>query len=132
MMDENELKESYEKEKRMIKRELKKVKISPHKMKLLESVIENTAWMKAKLDAVRMQITTADIVVEYDNGGGQKGIRKNPIFEGYRALWQSYMIGMGRILDAVPEEKRAAVAVQMEADKPGTVLDQIMAKRAAR
>lgn len=128
-MDEDTLKKAYKAEKNMIRRELKKAKISPHKMKLLETVIENTAFMKAKLDQVIEQAAMADIVVEYDNGGGQKGIRKNPIFEGYRGLWQSYMMGMGRILDAMPDEQKAEVESKVEEVKPQTVLEIIQGKR---
>ena len=129
-MDDTALNKAWRKEKQTIRRELKKANISPHKMKLLETVIDNTAFMKAKLDQVKEQVSTADIVVEYDNGGGQKGIRKNPIFEGYRGLWQSYMMGMGRILDAIPEEQQKEITAKMEESKPQTVLEVIQGRRA--
>ncbi len=40
----------------------------------LEPVIENTAWMKAKLDDTREQIKNTSVAIPYDNGGGRKEI----------------------------------------------------------
>lgn len=71
----------------------------------LMPVIENTAWMKVKLDNTREEIESSGVVIEYDNGGGQKGIKENPAFKGYESLWKSYLSGMGRILSAVSDEK---------------------------
>ena len=91
------------------------------------SIIENTAWMKAKLDETRETIKNTAVAIPYDNGGGQKGIRENPLFKGYSALWKSYMSGMNVILDCLPKE----VAKKEEpADKPKTVLELVRAKRA--
>ena len=119
------------KEKRRITRELKKAKISDYKLKVLDPVIANCAWMKVRLDEARDQIRDCDIVVEYDNGGGQKGTRENPIFKAYEALWKSFMLGMNRILDAIPEEKQEELTTQIEEVRPETVLDMIRAKKRA-
>lgn len=121
--------EAVAKEKRKIVRELKRAKISAYKMKILEPIIQNCAWMRVKLDGVREDISMEKITVEYDNGGGQKGIRKNPIFDGYEALWKSYMLGMGRILDCIPDQKEAEEALKVEETRPSTVLDQVRAKQ---
>lgn len=121
--------EAVGREKRKITRELKRAKISGYKMKILEPIIQNCAWMRVKLDEVREDISLEKITVEYDNGGGQKGIRKNPIFDGYEALWKSYMLGMGRILDCIPDRDEAEEALKVEETRPSTVLDQIRAKQ---
>ena len=95
-------------------------------MQTLAPIIENVSWMRAKLDDSRMLIKNSNIVVPYDNGGGQKGIRENPAFKGYESLWKAYMQGMNRILDTLPPE-----AVQEAADtgiRPQTVLDAIRSK----
>lgn len=100
--------------------------ISDRRMKVLTPIIENVSWMRAKLDDSRSLIKNSNIVVPYDNGGGQKGIRENPAFKGYEALWKAYMQGMNRILDTLPPE-----AVQEVTDteiKPQTVLDTIRSK----
>jgi len=86
--------------------------ISEKKVMMLDPVIENTAWMKVKLDEAREVVQESSVVISYDNGGGQTGIRENPIFKGYEALWKSYMSGMNIILNALPKE-----VVEKEADK---------------
>lgn len=86
--------------------------ITDRKIKMLEPVIENTAWMKVKLDEAREVVRDSSVVISYDNGGGQTGIRENPIFKGYEALWKSYMSGMNIILNALPQE-----IVEKEAEK---------------
>lgn len=97
--------------------------ISEKRMKLLEPVILNTAWMRAKLDDAREAIKNSNIVVTYDNGGGQKGIRENPLFKGYENLWRSYMAGMSKIIDCLPDE--IATVESEVADKPKTVLELV-------
>ena len=100
--------------------------ISDRRMQTLAPIIENVSWMRAKLDDSRQLIKNSNIVVPYNNGGGQKGIRENPAFKGYEALWKAYMQGMNRILDTLPpEEIQEAVAPDI---RPQTVLDTIRNK----
>ena len=100
--------------------------ISERRMQTLAPIIENVSWMRAKLDDSRQLIKNSNIVVPYDNGGGQKGIRENPAFKGYEALWKAYMQGMNRILDTLPsEEIQEATSPEI---KPQTVLDTIRGK----
>lgn len=121
--------EAVTKEKRKIIRELKHAKISTHKMKVLEPVIQNCAWMRVKLDEARNGMSQEEIVVDYDNGGGQKGVRKNPFFDGYEALWKAFMLGMSRILDCIPDQEEAEEALKLDETRPATVLDQVLAKQ---
>jgi hypothetical protein len=37
-----------------------------------------------------MQGRNSQLIVGYDNGGGQRGIRKNPIYEAYNQLMANY------------------------------------------
>ena len=100
--------------------------ISERRMQTLMPIIENVSWMRAKLDDSRQLIKNSNIVVPYDNGGGQKGIRENPAFKGYESLWKAYMQGMNRILDTLPpEEIQAATDTEI---RPQTVLDTIRNK----
>lgn len=97
--------------------------ISDRRKKLLEPVIENTAFMKVKLEEARKMVKETSVVIQYDNGGGQKGLRENPIFKGYEALWKSYMAGMNEITKALPQE-----VVKVEAEKiieAKTMLDMV-------
>lgn len=100
--------------------------ISEDRIQLLDSVIDNTVWMKSKLDEAREQIRNSTVAISYNNGGGQTGVRENPLFKGYEALWKSYMSGMNVIMAALPQK-----VVEKEAEKidtPKTVLQLVRAK----
>ena len=115
-------------EKTRIKRLLKESGTSDARMKMLEPVIENVAWMKIKLDQAREKIKTSGIVMPYDNGGGQTGIRENPAFKGYEALWKSYMAGMSKLLETMPPEVIEAEEKTEKEQAPVTVLELIRTK----
>lgn len=115
-------------EKTRIKRLLKESGTSDARMKMLEPVIENVAWMKIKLDQAREKIKNSGIVMPYDNGGGQTGIRENPAFKGYEALWKSYMAGMSKLLEAMPPEVIEAEEETEKEQAPVTVLELIRTK----
>ena len=116
-MNETEIKARAEEEQNRITDLLSEVGISDKRMKLLEPIILNTAWMKAKLDDAREAVKNSQIVITYDNGGNQKGIRINPLFTGYEALWKSYMSGMTKILECLPDEKIEAETKVVENPK---------------
>ena len=124
-MADSELKARANEEKKRIIAILKDAGISKRRMDMLKPVIENVSWMRAKLDDSRDLIKNSNIVMPYDNGGGQRGIRENPAFKGYESLWKAYMQGMNRILDTLPPEQ---IDVAVEDVKPQTVLDTIRAK----
>lgn len=104
---------------------LREAGTSEKRMQALHPIIVNTSWMKAKLDDAREAIKNSNIVITYDNGGGQKGIRENPLFKGYEGLWRSYMAGMTKILESMPQEQVEDVA---EAERPATVLELVRNK----
>lgn len=116
-------------ERNRIKKLLNDSGVSERRIKLLEPVIINIAWMKVKLDDAMESIKTSQVVISYDNGGGQKGIRENPLFKGYENLWRSYMQGMDKILECLPEEVAAAAVEEVE--KPKTMLELVRAKHKA-
>lgn len=97
---------------------------------LARPVIENTAWMAVKLDDARQTIAESHVAISYDNGGGQRGIRENPLFRGYEALWKSYIAGVRQIIELMPE--RASETAQVENTKSATVLSMIQARRKAQ
>lgn len=128
-MKEYSFDELVRKEQKKIIREIKKAKISEHKMKVIEPVVVNAAFMKVKLDEAREQIKDATITVDYDNGGGQKGVRENPVFKAYEALWKSYMLGMDKILSVIPEEQQQELTAEADQIRPQTVLDMVREKK---
>lgn len=117
-----------DKERRRITKLLKEANIKEYRIKMLEPVIENTAWMKAKLDDAREQIRGSSIAIPYNNGGGQKGIRENPLFKGYENLWRCYIAGMTKILDAMPPEAIQTEMKKEEPQAPATILELVRAK----
>lgn len=105
--------------------------VSDHKKKVLKPIIENTAWMKAKLDDTRTLIQKTDVVVPYDNGGGQKGLRENPAFKGYEKLFSSYINGMNRIIDALPQDIFTTEKLVEDEMRPKSVLELVKARHPA-
>lgn len=114
-----------EDEKQRIKALLFECGISDARMQALEPIIDNVAWQRGKLDEARESIRGSGVAIPYDNGGGQKGIRENPIFKGYHALWKSYMSGMNAIMASLPPE---VPKEEIPQDRPPTVLEIVRAK----
>lgn len=128
-MEELTIAQRAKKEQTKLKSVLNSYKVNKQKLKVMMPIIENVAWMKVKLEDARELIRDADIVVEYDNGGGQRGIRENPLFKGYESLWKSYISGMNQIMDVLPEEK--AKEAEEILDRPKSVLEMVREKHRA-
>lgn len=128
-MKELSMEERFQEEFERINSILEEAGVNDKKIKMLQPVIENTAWMKVKLDDSRLAVKNSQIVVAYDNGGGQKGIRENPMFKGYEALWKSYMQGMQKIVDCIPDN--FAEIKKSEIEKPRTMLEVVRARKKA-
>lgn len=127
-MNEADFEKAVRRERNKLRKLFKDTKIPEHKKKVFEPIIENVALMKVKLDELREQIAHEDFMVEYDNGGGQKGIRENPVFKRYESFFKTFMIGMSRIIDELPDEISDAEAVNVEGFAPKSVFDQIREK----
>ena len=65
---------------------------------------ENVLWMEQKLEDARRVIGKSSIAIPYDNGGGQKGIRKNPAFDGYNSLMSSYTKALKQLCEMMGTE----------------------------
>lgn len=94
---------------------------------VLAPVIDNMAWQRIKLDQTRIEMQNASVVCDYDNGGGQTGVRENPIFKGYLGLWRAYMVGLEKYTSYLPKE--------LQDEAPGdmvNVLDQVRQMKRAR
>lgn len=100
--------------------------VEQKRIDLLCTLIDNTAWMKAKLDDTQRAIKDSSVCIPYDNGGGQKGIRENPLFKGYESLFKSYMAGIKTILGVLPVQAEAIKEVEIE--KPKTMLELVRDK----
>ena len=116
------------KEQRKILKILRESGLNEEKTELLSPMIENISWMKIKLDDARGDIGEEGLTAEYDNGGGQKGIREHPAFKAYEALWKSYSAGLGVILSSLPEPEGAAEQLQRRGEAP-SALELVLGKR---
>lgn len=72
-------------------------------LELAESVV----FMAAKLEESRKVMESEPIVIPYDNGGGQAGIRENPHFTAYEKLVTTYTKSLRQLSEIV--EKGAPV-----------------------
>lgn len=66
-------------------------------LELAESVV----FMAAKLKKARSILKNEPLVIEYDNGGGQCGIRENPNFTAYEHLLTSYNKALRQLTEMV-------------------------------
>ena len=65
---------------------------------------ENVLWMEQKLEDARRVIGKSSVAIPYDNGGGQRGIRKNPAFDGYNSLMSSYTKALKQLCEMLGTE----------------------------
>ena len=109
-------------EKNRILRVLKKARVPEEKYKALLPIAENVGFLKEKLDEIRANLEGQGAVIEYDNGGGQQGLRENPEMKVYASLWKSYLLGMNRILEALDD---AGAGNALGGRAPKTVLELV-------
>lgn len=93
---------------------LKESGIPETKIKCLEPVAQNLAWMKVKLDDARALIGEENITIGYDNGGGQSGMRENPAYKAYGTLWKNYSSGLNALLTQLPEKAAAGIVEEIK------------------
>lgn len=106
---------------------LDKANVPKQNRAVLAPVIDNMAWQRIKLDETRIEMQNASVVCDYDNGGGQTGVRENPIFKAYINLWRAYMVGLEKYTSYLPKE--------LQEEAPGNmvnVLDQVRQMKRAR
>lgn len=117
------------KEQNRLNRCLKKAGVDTARLEVVKPVVEHVSWMYVKLCEAKDQMADEPIMVEYDNGGGQTGVRENPIFKAYESLWKSYLSGVKVMTEALPGVDSSELA---EKDvKPDNVLSMVKAKRRA-
>ena len=118
-MDENKV---LNEEKRLIDI-LDRCGVSDRDRDVLAPVIDNLAWMAAKLDETRKEIGFEAVAIPYDNGGGQTGIRENPEFVAFEKLMASYTKSLRQLTEIVekgsPSQKTIGVLKELSviADK---------------
>lgn len=77
-----------------------------------QELAENILWMEGKLEDARRAIGKSSVAIPYDNGGGQKGIRKNPAFDGYNSLMSTYVRALNALDSLTHQEREKPKATQ--------------------
>lgn len=87
---------------------LTKNAIPDDKRKAVLGMLPNIAFMKVKLDEARHDLLYESIFTEYDNGGGQTGLREHPGFAAYNKLFTTFQRGVKQLCDLMPTGAVAA------------------------
>ena len=84
---------------------------------------EQVLFMADKLRETQEAIKDEPLCIEYDNGGGQKGIRENPNYKAYEKLLTVYNKTLNQLVDlldgAAPTANTSSIIsrLQVIADK---------------
>ena len=68
---------------------------------------EDVLFMASKLEESRKAMKDEPLIIPYDNGGGQMGIRENPHFTAYEKLMVTYTKSLRQLTEII--EKGAPV-----------------------
>lgn len=73
--------------------------------------------MSEKIEAAIVELQDAPLVIPYDNGGGQTGIRENPEFVAFEKLMASYTKSLRQLTEIVekgsPSQKSIGVLKEL-------------------
>ena len=103
-------KKKVEAEKKRLISLLDRAEVQPQHRDVLAPVIDNISWQRVKLAEAMEQMQNESLICEYNNGGGQAGIRENPIFKAYVNLWRAYMVGLEKFTSYLPKEMQEEAA----------------------
>lgn len=82
-------------------------------LELAESVL----FMANKLEETRKALKKEPLIIEYDNGGGQRGIRENPHFTAYEKLLVTYNKALRQLTEIVekgaPSRKSSSILKEL-------------------
>lgn len=82
-------------------------------LELAESVV----FMADKLKESRKAMAKEPLVIDYDNGGGQKGIRENPHYVAFEHLMTTYTKSLKQLTEIIeagaPVRKASAIMAEL-------------------
>lgn len=79
-------------------------KIEPRKMKVVERLIDNAAFMSVMLEDIQAKINQNGYMVEYQNGENQWGMKKSPEIEIFNQTISNYSKIIKQLTDLLPVE----------------------------
>ena len=68
-----------------------------------ENIADQIKAMEQKLTEAAAQLPSEKLIVPYDNGGGQSGVRENPFYAAYEKLMVCYLKTVGVANDLAVE-----------------------------
>ena len=72
--------------------------------------LEQTAEiLRIKVEEARKQLKNEPLTMEYNNGGGQSGVRENPAFPAFEKLLKSYQAVITQLESLAKEEQTEKV-----------------------
>ena len=81
----------------------------------------NVLFMAEKLAEMRETLEDEPLTVEYNHGGGQSGIRKNPAFDAYNSLMRTYNNSVSQLTALLGASNKAMPAkgrlIKFDSDK---------------
>lgn len=90
---------------------LTKDAIPEEKRAAVLAMLPNIAFMKVKLDEARKELLYESIFTDYDNGGGQTGLREHPGFTAYNKMFTTFARSIKQLTDMMPAGAAASDAL---------------------
>lgn len=93
--------------------------IAPEKRALADGLIQNAAFMRAMLNQIQETMKECGTVEDYNNGGGQAGVKISAATQSYNSLIKNYMAAIRDLNRLLPKgsveitEKQDALAELM-------------------
>lgn len=79
-------------------------KIEKKRLKVVEKLIDNAAFMAVLLEDIQQKINENGYMVEYKNGENQYGTKKSPEIEVYNQTISNYSKTIKQLTDLLPDE----------------------------
>lgn len=81
-------------------------KLDARTKKIVESLIDNAAFMIVTLEDLQDQIKHKGVISEYQNGANQWGTKKSPEVEIYNTMIKNHMSIMKQLTDLLPPPQK--------------------------
>ena len=93
-----------------IKKEIRKINVlfkdlDRNVKKIVESLIQNAAYMAVTLRDLQKTLDSEGLICEYQNGENQWGTKKSPEVEIYNTMVKNFISAMKAINDYLPKDK---------------------------
>lgn len=105
-----------------IKKEVARLKrvfkdLDKNKLQTVDSLIKNAAFMAVSLEELQEIINEEGYVVEYQNGGNQKGTKQSDAVKTHIAMTKNHATIIRQLAELVPAERKKASKLQALRDE---------------